>query len=80
MSPAAGPPDDEPRLPTYDGQWDLFAIYCRDFHAASRHAAAQGWWLHCWQWRTDDAAPEEPQVIVLREPDPDHPSSHPYPD
>jgi hypothetical protein len=43
-------------------EWNRFDIYCKDISVAGRYAAEQGWWLHCWTWRTDEDAPDEPVV------------------
>ena len=52
----------------YANEWGVFEIYCRDFFVAGRYAAAQNWSLHCWEWRTDADAPEDPVVTTLRTP------------
>lgn len=44
-------------------EWDRYIIYSKTFRAASEYAAENGWWLHCWRWRTGDDAPDAPTVI-----------------
>jgi len=46
----------------HEEEWNLYVIYCKDHKVASRYAAEQNWWLHCWVWHTDEYSPEVPLI------------------